>query len=102
MTGWDVFTGRAPVAEGMLAELDALRAALPGYDVIITSHSPAYRFEAIRRRDAGPGPWCVISSDPADLWRELAGRAPPPAVHGDRADRALAAARGTIRSLPRH
>ena len=47
-----------------------LRVALPGYDVIITSHSPRYRFEAIRRRDE-TGPWCVISTDPGDLWREL-------------------------------
>lgn len=101
MTGWDPLTGRPSVPEGILAELEALRAALPGYDVNVTSHSPAYRFEAIRRHDDGPGPWCVISSDPADLWRELAGRAPPPAVHGDRVDRALAAARATIRSLPR-
>jgi len=58
------------------------------YDVILTSHSPAYRFEAIRR-DPGPGTWCLISSDPADLWRELApaGRAGP-AASGDRLDRA--------------
>jgi hypothetical protein len=48
--------------------------------VIVTSHSLTYRFEAIRRRSSGPGPWCVISTDPADLWRELtlsvAGRPP--------------------------
>jgi len=36
----------------------ALRAALPGYDVTITSHSPAHRFEAIRRGN-GPGTCCV-------------------------------------------
>ena len=71
MTGWDVFTGRAPVPPGMLTELAALRDALPGYDFIVTSHRPSYRYEAIRRTD-GPGLWCVISSDPADLWRELA------------------------------
>ena len=76
MTGWDVLTGRASVPAGMLAELAALRAALPGYDVILTSHSPACRYEATRR-DPGPGTWCLISSDPADLWRELAGRARP-------------------------
>jgi len=75
MTGWEVFTGRASVPAAMPAELAALRAALPGYDLIITSHSPTYRFEAIRRDD-GPGPWCLISSDPADLWHELASRAP--------------------------
>lgn len=54
-----------------LAELSRLRTALPGYEVSITSHSPSCRFEAIRRRDE-TGPWCVISSDAADLWRELA------------------------------
>ena len=54
----------------MLAEL----AALPGYDVIITSHGPTWRFEAIRHRDGGPGPWCVITSDPGDLWWHLARR----------------------------
>lgn len=71
MTGWGVLPGRAPVPAGMLAELAALRAALPGYDVKLTSHSPAYRFEATRR-DPGPGTWCLISSNPADLWREAA------------------------------
>jgi hypothetical protein len=76
MTGWDVLTGQVSVPAGMLAELAALRAALPGYDVILTSHNPARRFEATRR-DPGPGTWCVISSDPADLWRELAGLARP-------------------------
>ena len=54
-----------------MAELAALRAAMPGYDVIVTNHSLRHRYEAIRR-ESGPGPWCVISSDPADLWRELA------------------------------
>ena len=75
MTGWEVLTGRASVPAAMLAELAALRAALPGYDVNITSHSPTYRLEAIRRDD-GPGLWCLISSDPADLWHELASCAP--------------------------
>lgn len=71
MTGRDVLTGRAPVPAGMLAELAALRAALPGYDVNLTSHTPARRYEATRR-GPGPGTWCVVSADPADLWRELA------------------------------
>ncbi len=101
MTGWDVFPGRAPVPPGMPAELAALRAALPGYDVIITSHSPGYRYEAIRRRDDGPGPWCLISADPEDLWRELAPRADPAPDH-DQVDRALAAARATIGTIPHH
>jgi hypothetical protein len=70
VTGWDVFTGRLSLPPGTLAELAALRAAFPAYDVIVTSHSPRYRYEAIRRDD-DPGTWCLISSDPADLWREL-------------------------------
>jgi hypothetical protein len=68
----DVFSGRPAVTAGMLAELDRLRAALPAYDVMITSHAPGCRYEAIRRHGDGPGPWAVISTDPADLWRELA------------------------------
>ena len=96
MTTWDVFTGSASVPPGALADLAALRAALPAYAVCISSHCPShcpvYRFEAIRRGD-GPGTWCVISSDPADLWRELAGRARPAALDGDDVDRALLMAR---------
>ena len=99
MTGWEVYGGRASVPAGMLAELAALRAALPGYGVILTSHGPARRSGAIRR-DPGPGPWCVVSSDPADLWRELAGRAPP-APDRNRAGRLLRSARAAIGSCPR-
>jgi hypothetical protein len=69
--GWDVFIRRPAPTPGMLAELSQLRAALPGYDVIVTSHNHTYRYEAIRRH-SDTGPWCVISADPADLWRELA------------------------------
>jgi hypothetical protein len=99
MSTWDVFTGSATVPSGALTELAALRAALPGYDVIITSHSRTHRFEATRRGD-GPGISCVISSDPADLWRELAGRARPAALDGDSLDRALLMARLTISTYP--
>ena len=77
---WDVFTGSASVPSSALTELAALRAALPGYDVMVTSHSRTHRFEAIRRGE-GPGTCCVISSDPTDLWHELAGRARPAAPH---------------------
>ncbi|HYZ55018.1 MAG TPA: hypothetical protein VE733_16145 [Streptosporangiaceae bacterium] len=68
----DMHTRRPAPAPGMLAQLDRLRAALPGYDVTLTSHSGCYRFEAIHRPGSPQaGPWCVISTDPADLWREL-------------------------------
>jgi hypothetical protein len=99
MTTWDVFTGSVTVPSGALAELAALRTALPGYDVSITSHSRTYRFEATHR-DGGPGTCCVISSDPADLWRELAGRARPAALDGDSLDRALLMARLTVSTYP--
>ena len=100
MTRWDVFTGSPTVPSGALTELTALQAALPNYAVNITSHSRTYRFEATRRGD-GPGTCCVISSDPADLWRELAGRARPAALDGDKLDRALLMARLTIGTYPR-
>ena len=99
MTGWDVFTDQVSVPAGMLAELAALRAALPGYDVILTSHSPVRRYEAICRTN-GPGPWCVVSTDPVGLWRELAGRAPPAAPGSDEPDRVLLLAARTIGSHP--
>ena len=99
MTRWDVFTGSPTVPSGALTELAALQAALPGYAVNITSHSRTYRFEATRRGD-GPGTCCVISSDPADLWRELAGRARPAALDGDDLDRALLMARLTLSTYP--
>jgi hypothetical protein len=72
MTGWDVFTGSLMLAPGTRDELSQLQAALPGYDLVVTCHADAYRFEAVRLPD-GPqaGPWCVVSSDLADLWREL-------------------------------
>jgi len=101
MSGRDVFAGRPSVPAWMAAELDALRTALPGYDVIITSHSPTWRFEATRRDAGGPGPWCVISSDPGDLWWELARRLRPAAVERDPAGHALAMARLTTNTPSR-
>ena len=89
MTGWDVLTGRASVPAGMLAEL-AASAALPGYDVILTSHSPARRFEAIRR-DPGPG---NVVRDQHRPRRPVAGTRPPrPARRGRGPGRPLAAFR---------
>ncbi len=88
---WDVFTRRPAPAPGMLAELSRLRAALPGYDVTITSHASQYRYQAIQRHNSpGPShaPWCVISTDAADLWHELAPRTRPRANTGTRAARA--------------
>ncbi len=62
---------------GTLAQLAKLRVALPGYDVIVTRRAGQPRYEAIRRR-GDTGPWCVISRDLDDLWRELIPDAPRP------------------------
>lgn len=71
---WDPVFGRPAPPPGMLAELARLRAALGGYDVIVTRCAGTYRYEATRRHSDGPGPWCLISTNPADLWHELAPR----------------------------
>jgi hypothetical protein len=55
MKTWDVFIHRSAPTPAMLAQLDQLRAALPGYEVTLTSHTGTYRYEAIRR-PAAPGP----------------------------------------------
>jgi hypothetical protein len=81
---WDAFTCRPAPTPGMLAELSQLRAELPGYDVMLTSHSGSYRYEATRHPGSPEtGPWCLISADPADLWHELApGPGTAPAAAG--------------------
>ena len=78
MTSWDVLSGQSPVPPAVISQLTDLRAALPGYEVIVTRRDGRFRFEAIRRQ-ANTGLWCVISTDPADLWHELATSAQPDA-----------------------
>ena len=73
--------------EHVLTELAALRAALPGYAVTVTSHSPAYRFKAIHR---GVGPALAASSaaTPPTFggdWPGVPGRPPWTAIPFDRA-----------------
>ena len=59
MTGWDVFTGQPSLpAPARLLNLPPCPTALDrGDHVIVTSHSPTYRYEAIRRasQPAVPG-----------------------------------------------
>jgi hypothetical protein len=69
----NVFTGSATVPPGALTELAALRAALPGYEVTITSRSRTHRFEAVRRHN-GPGPLVPHQQRP----RRPMGTAGPP------------------------
>jgi hypothetical protein len=71
--GRDVFTGGLLLAPETRDEVSRLQAGLPGYDVVVTRHGHAWRFEAVRDSGGPPaGPWCVVSSDLAELRRELA------------------------------
>ncbi len=51
-------------------QADALRAAFPDYQVILTQKGGENRFEVIRRRGS-TGPWCLISTDAREIWHEL-------------------------------
>jgi hypothetical protein len=51
----------------------ALRSAFPGYvvNVIVMAHGEKPRFELVSRD--GGNPYCLISSDAREIWRELRG-----------------------------
>jgi hypothetical protein len=51
----------------------ALRSAFPGYivNVIVPAHGEKPRFELVSRD--GGNPYCLISSDAREIWRELRG-----------------------------
>ena len=100
--GRDVFTGGLMLSPETRDEVSWLQAALPGYDVLVTSHRHACRFEAVRRFD-GPqaGPWCVVSSNLTDLWRELAPWTRPAAGSRAAGPRLLMSALVFIRPLAR-
>jgi len=54
-----------------LGEAAALQEAFPSYSVNVTIRlGELPRFELVAREDANP--WCLISSDPSEIWRELA------------------------------
>ena len=58
----------APSAQAPAA---ALRAALPGYIVnVIPRWGDRPRFEAVAR-DPSRSPYCLISTDACEIWREL-------------------------------
>ena len=60
----------SPLPPGLPDTLATLLAGQPDYHVTATNGGGRFRYEAVRNKP-GPGPWCVISTDPADLWREL-------------------------------
>jgi hypothetical protein len=68
MTGWPV-----PPAPGPHVQAAALRTAFPGYIVnVITRRGEKPRFEVVAR-DTSRSLYCLISSDPREIWRELRG-----------------------------
>lgn len=59
-----------PGAPTVLAQAAALRAAFPGYVVnVLLNRGEKPRFEAVSRD--GGNPYCLISSDAREIWREL-------------------------------
>jgi hypothetical protein len=59
-------------ASSALAQAVALRAAFPGYVVtVLVDRRDRPRFEAVNRE--GGDPYCLISSDAQEIWRELRG-----------------------------
>ena len=54
------------------AQADALRVAFPGYMVnVLMNRRDKPRFEVVNRD--GGDPYCLISSDAQEIWRELRG-----------------------------
>jgi len=65
MTGWPF-----PDAASAHVQAAALRAAFPGYIVnVITRWGDKPRFEVVSRD--GGSPYCLISADASEIWREL-------------------------------
>ena len=67
MTGWPV-----PPAPSAHIQAAALRAAFPQYAVKVIRHpGERPRFELVARD--GGDPYCLISIDAREIWRELRG-----------------------------
>ena len=65
MTGWPV-----PPSPSAQVQAAALRTAFPGYVVnVLARPGEKPRFELVSRD--GGDPYCLISSDVKEIWREL-------------------------------
>jgi hypothetical protein len=60
-------TGSCALSPG--AQAAALQEAFPSYSVRVAIHGDEARFELVTRNDGSP--WCLISSDAREIWREL-------------------------------
>lgn len=60
-----------PASPPVKVQAAALRAAFPGYivNVIVMAHGEKPRFELVSRD--GGNPYCLISTDAREIWREL-------------------------------
>jgi hypothetical protein len=59
-----------PPAPAAHVQVAALRTAFPGYTFnLIRRHGEKPRFEALSRD--GGSPYCLISEDASEIWREL-------------------------------
>ncbi len=64
---------RPPPPSAVSVQADALRAAFPQYIVnIIQHHGEPARYELVSRD--GRSPYCLISTDADEIWRELHNR----------------------------
>jgi hypothetical protein len=64
---------RMPPLAAVCVQAAALRAAFPGYTVnVLARRGDKPRFEVVSRD--GGSPYCLISTDAHEIWRELRGR----------------------------
>ena len=69
MTGWPV----PDAVMGLYHHAEALRRAFPGWFIAVQPWTgDRARIEAVN--PDGGDPYCLISTDPAELWCELSGR----------------------------
>ena len=60
-----------PPAPSLRVQADALRTAFPKYAVNLITTGDKTRFEVVARPGTGANPYCLISSDVQEIWREL-------------------------------
>ena len=60
-----------PPAPSLRVQADALRAAFPQYAVNLITTGGKTRFEVVARPGTGANPYCLMSADVREIWREL-------------------------------
>jgi hypothetical protein len=73
MVGWAVDEYIPPPPPNARVQAEALQAAFPAYYFSVTVYRDQTRFEAVSKD--GGGLWCLISTDPREIYRELKARA---------------------------